>query len=78
MNQIKCTMKGCDSVFETNEPVSPKARFICKKHNRRTVLKRLGRKFTEGVDDADAQIKFQTYAHDKALDHVRDGSKGMG
>ena len=77
MNQIKCAMKDCDSVFETNEPVSPSARFICKNHNRRSVLRKLGRKFTEGVDDADVQVHFQAYAHDKNLDNVRNGANGM-
>lgn len=76
MNQIKCTMKGCDSVFPTNEPVSPRARFICRKHNRRAVLRKLGRKFQEGVDDADKKVTFQAYAFDKRLDSIRDGSKG--
>jgi len=33
MNQLKCSIEGCDSVLEVTGPVSPYARFQCKKHD---------------------------------------------
>jgi hypothetical protein len=32
MNVIKCGIKDCPSIFQTEEAVSPKARYACKLH----------------------------------------------
>lgn len=70
--KVKCVMDGCDSTIEA----VASARYICSKHERRDVLRKLGREYVEGIDDADEKVRFQTYAHDKTLDQVADGSKG--
>jgi hypothetical protein len=33
MNQLKCSIEGCDSVFEVSGPVSPDATFHCRHHD---------------------------------------------
>lgn len=35
MNIIKCSVGGCESVFQTEEAVSPKATFLCRFHTPR-------------------------------------------
>jgi hypothetical protein len=32
MNTVKCGVGECPSVFQTEEPLSPNARYICKLH----------------------------------------------
>ncbi len=34
MNTVKCGIGDCPSVFQTEEAVSPNARFVCKLHNK--------------------------------------------
>jgi hypothetical protein len=67
MNKIKCSVKDCDSVFETPEGVFPDARFICKNHPRKIQVKAVGRKFNERFDNKDQSIHFQDTQFDKKL-----------
>jgi hypothetical protein len=39
LNEISCIVPGCSSVFQSEEPLHPNARYFCKKH-RRTARKR--------------------------------------
>lgn len=32
MNTLKCHIEGCDSVFQTNEPLAPDAKYTCRLH----------------------------------------------
>ncbi len=32
MNTVKCGVEECPSVFQTEEPLSPNAKYICKHH----------------------------------------------
>lgn len=34
MNTLKCGIKDCPSVFQTEEPIHPNARYVCSLHNK--------------------------------------------
>ena len=34
MNILKCSIEGCDSIFQTEESLHPEAKYICKLHNK--------------------------------------------
>lgn len=66
MNEVKCKIKGCKEVFRTEQPVSAKARFICKNHPRSVQLKAVGRSVKK-TDSNDEKVKFQTHQFDREL-----------
>jgi hypothetical protein len=77
MSQIKCRIKGCPSVHNTEESVSPKATFVCSGlgadgykipgHTRKEVLTAIGRVYNKEKDEADSKIKFQDHQFDREL-----------
>ena len=67
MNQIKCSIKDCEEVFQTEETVSPVIRFICKNHPRQIQLNAVGRTFKSRKDDRDADVHFQSVQFDPGL-----------
>jgi len=34
MNTLKCSIGECPSVFQTEEPIHPNARYVCRLHNK--------------------------------------------
>jgi hypothetical protein len=32
MNEVKCSVLSCSNTYQTEEPLSPNARFLCRKH----------------------------------------------
>ena len=75
MNEIKCKVEGCTEVFRTEEPVSLKARFICKNHPKEVQIRAVGRKYNPKTDEADEEVHFQNHQFDKDLNRKakRDG-----
>lgn len=67
MNKVQCAIKGCTEVFQTTEPVSSQARFICKNHPRAHQLAAVGRIHNPKKDDKDQDIHFQNTQFDPAL-----------
>lgn len=67
MNQIHCIIKGCSTIFETNELVAANARFICKNHDRAAQVRAVGRKYNSETDEADKDIHFQDAQFDPYL-----------
>jgi len=68
MNELRCTIEGCTTVFKTEEPISINARYICSKHDRATQVRAAGRVFNPDADFRDAEVKFQDHAFDKFFD----------
>jgi len=67
MNTINCVVPGCTYGFKTAEPVSPKARFVCKNHPRSVQVKAVEREYDENKDNADQDICFQANQLDPNL-----------
>jgi len=77
MNEIKCRIKGCPSVFRTEEPVSPKAKYSCNGrgadgfpipgHTRKDLVEAAGRIYDGKKDNRDAEVKFQDHQFDDSL-----------
>jgi len=63
MNEVKCKIKDCSEVFRTEEPVSDKVRFVCKKHPRSVQLRAVGRSMKK-KDNSDVKVKFQSSQFD--------------
>ncbi len=51
MNVIKCSGPGCTATFQTEEPVSKKAKYTCREH----------------TQTAPNHARFQRYSHDRKL-----------
>lgn len=66
MGTVKCTIKECQYVFTTTEPLSKGARFICRNHPRREQIRAVGRKLSY-LDHSDQEDSFQVYAFDKDI-----------
>jgi hypothetical protein len=63
MTRINCSGKDCSAFIEVSGPAVPSAKYTCRIHT--------------GEDTKNQDLRFQSFAHDKNLDRVRDGSKGM-
>jgi hypothetical protein len=75
IHTISCAVSGCESKFETNEPVSPKNRFICRHHPRKVQTETAGRPYEEEKDNQDREVHFQTVAFDPELARSGTGKK---
>lgn len=72
MTEIRCVVfnnKGvqCSSVFTTKEVVGPKAKFICKNHNRAEQVRANDRIYDPTKDEADKDLHFQDFQFDDKL-----------
>lgn len=62
--QVKCSMKGCETVTEVSNP-APDIRFICKNHERSEVKKFLGVKRYNPSEDEDRNARFDNHSFEK-------------
>lgn len=67
MNNIKCIIEGCNSVFTTPEPVAAVCNFICKNHDIKTQAQASKRVFNERTDLEHQRVTFQPKQFDPDL-----------
>jgi hypothetical protein len=65
--KIECAIAGCNSNFETTEPVLPQARFLCRHHSREDQVTSAGRSYAPDRDEQDTALRFQERQFDKSL-----------
>ena len=70
MNEVPCVIAGCYEVFKTEEIVSKSARFVCKNHPRDVQVRVSGRVYNPNTDEADREVRFQAYQHDRDLNNA--------
>lgn len=77
MNEVKCKIKDCPSVYRTEETLAVGATFICSGrgadgypipgHTRRELVEAAGRTYDRKKDNADIAIAFQSVQFDPEL-----------
>ena len=77
MNEVKCKIKDCPSVFRTEDPVSAFVSYICSGrgqdgypipgHTRRELVEASGRIYDKKKDNADIAVAFQSIQFDPEL-----------
>lgn len=77
MNEVKCKIKDCPSVYRTEETVTERTTFTCSGrgqdgypipgHTRRELVEASGRIFDKKKDNADASVAFQSIQFDPEL-----------
>ena len=83
MNVVRCSVEGCQEIFQTFELVSPIAKFTCRYHIRRIQVEASGRVYDPIKDNRDAtthldkhqfQHRFDSFKH---LRSVVDGGESF-
>ncbi len=65
--KVQCAVKGCVSVYTSDETAAPNVKYVCSNHIREEQLAAVGRTYTPNTDDADSEARFQEHAFDKDL-----------
>lgn len=65
--KLPCMMDGCSSFLESNEPISPSCRFLCRHHTKEEHLAANNRNYNPDRDESDKQQHFQEYQFDKKI-----------
>ncbi len=71
--KVQCAVKGCDSVYASNETAAPNVKYVCSRHTREEQVTAVGRAYNPEADNRDQEAHFQVRAFDK--DPVLNGGK---